>query len=478
MKLELIAPATMSNSRRRKGLIPPLALAMVAAVTPPEVEISLTDENVNTIDFHKETDLVGITVLTVTAKRAYEIADTFRARVVPVILGGIHTSVLPEEASQHADAIVIGEAEGIWPQVIEDFKANRLQRVYQQHERPSLIGLPFPRRDLFAEDAYYVKHTLSATRGCPYSCSLCTVPSFFGHSYRFRPVEEVVKEIETFKERKFIAFVDDNIVGNPKYAKELFRALIPYKIKWVAQASVTIARDDELLKLAAATGCISLFIGFESISPASLLAMGKKINVVDEYEKVIRKIHSYGIAIHGFFIFGFDEDNEDIFKRTVHFAQKMRLESAQFDFLTPYPGTAFGKYMDDTGRIITKDWSQYGYNLVFEPKQMSRETLQKAHDQSWYEFYSIPSIWRRLGLAHRHLWMFWKANLYYRAHWRTKLRSDKDRESSNLLSPLISLDSKNLIPEACLRLSPTKKERLEPFSDCTIDVMCNALHLT
>jgi len=426
MKLEVIAPATKANSQKqKKGLIPPLGLAMVAALTSPEVEVSLTDENVTTIDFQKETDLVGITVLTITAKRAYEIADTFRARGVPVILGGIHPSVLPEEASQHANAVVIGEAEGIWPQVIEDFKANRLQRVYRQHERPSLIGLPCPRRDLFAEDAYYVKHTLSTTRGCPYSCSFCTVTSFFGHTYRFRPVEEVIKEIETFKEGKFIAFVDDNIVGNPKYAKELFRALIPYKIKWVAQASVTIARDDELLKLAAASGCISLFIGFESLSPASLVAVGKKINVVDEYEKVIRKIHSHGIAIHGFFIFGFDEDNEDVFRRTVRFAQKMRLESAQFDFLTPYPGTPFYKYIEEAGRIITKDWSQYGYNLVFKPKQMSRETLQRGHDRAWCEFYSIPSIWRRLGLAHRHLWMFWIANLYYRTHWRTKLRWSK-----------------------------------------------------
>jgi len=247
--------------------------------------------------------------------------------------------------------------------------------------------------------------------------------------------EEVIKEIETFKEGKIIVFVDDNIVGKLKYAKELFRALIPYKIKWVAQTSVTIARDDELLKLAAASGCISLFIGFESISPASLVAVGKKINVVDEYEKVIRKIHSHGIAIHGFFIFGFDEDDESVFRRTVHFAQKMRLESAQFDFLTPYPGTAFGKYMDEAGRIITKDWSQYGCNLVFEPKQMSREILQRSHDQAWYEFYSIPSIWRRLGLAHRHLWMFWIVNLYYRAHWRTKFRAYKDRGSSTFLSP-------------------------------------------
>jgi radical SAM superfamily enzyme YgiQ (UPF0313 family) len=283
MKLELIIPSAESNSRKqKKAILPPLGLAIVAALTPPDIEVSLTDENVSAIDFEKETDLVGITALTITAQRAYEIADTFRARGVKVVLGGIHPSILPEEASQHADAVVIGEAEGIWPGLIEDFRSNKLQRVYRQNERPSMLNLPIPRRDLFANGAYLVRNTIFTTRGCPYSCAFCTVTSFFGHTYRCRPVEEVIKEIETLNKKKLVVFLDDNIVGNPKFAKELFRALIPHKIKWVGQASVTIARDDELLKLAAASGCIDLFVGFESLSPASLTAVGKKINVVDE----------------------------------------------------------------------------------------------------------------------------------------------------------------------------------------------------
>ncbi|HEX75038.1 MAG TPA: B12-binding domain-containing radical SAM protein, partial [Dehalococcoidia bacterium] len=198
MKLELIVPATQENSqKRKKAVLPPLGLAMVAALTPPEVEVSLTDENVTVIDFEKEVNLVGITALTATAPRAYEIADNFRARGVKVILGGAHPSALPEEASQHADAVVIGEAEGIWPSLINDFKANKLQRVYRQDERPSLVNLPIPRRDLLDGGAYTIKQTISATRGCPYSCSFCSVTSFFGHTYRWRPVEEVLKEIET-----------------------------------------------------------------------------------------------------------------------------------------------------------------------------------------------------------------------------------------------------------------------------------------
>ena len=421
MKLELIAPATQENNgKQKKTLCPPLGLAMVAALTPPEVEVSLTDENATVIDFQKEIDLVGITTSTLTAQRAYGIADTFRAKGVKVVLGGIHPSMLPEEASQHADAVVVGEGEGIWPNLLEDFKAKNLQRVYRKPERPSLLSLPIPRRDLFAEGAYLVRQTISTTRGCPYSCSFCSVTSFFGHTYRYRPVEEILKEIETFNRKKLIVFVDDNIVGNPKVAKELFRALVPYRIKWVGQASVTITRDDELLKLAATSGCIDLFIGFESISPANLEAVGKKINIVDEYENVVRKVHSHAIAIHGFFIFGFDEDDEDIFRRTIRFVQKMRLESAQFDFLTPYPGTALCESMDKAGRILTKDWSQYGYNLVFEPKPMSREVLQNGHDWVWREFYSIPSIWRRIGVARRNLATLWAVNLYYRAHQRRK----------------------------------------------------------
>jgi len=234
-----------------------------------------------------------------------------------------------------------------------------------------LINLPIPRRDLFAKEAYYIPNTLSTTRGRPYSCSFCSVTSFFGHTYRWHPVEEVLKEIETLNQRKLIGFVDDNIVGNPKFAKELFRALIPYKIKWASQASVTVARDDELLKLAAASGCMTLLIGFETLSPANLAAVGKKVNVVEEYETVIKKIHSHGISIHGFFILGLDEDDKEVFERTVHFARKMRLESAQFAWPVPYPGTALCESLDKAGRIVTKDWSQYESNLVFEPKLMS-----------------------------------------------------------------------------------------------------------
>src|SRR3990172_9382549 len=387
MKLRVIVPAVPGTARKQKRvLVPPLGLAMVAALTPSDVEVSLTDENVAAIDFQEETDLVGITVLTITAQRAYEIADTFRARGIKVVLGGIHASFLPDEAGRHADAVVIGEAEETWPRLIADFKANRLQKRYEQGERLPLHNLPIPRRDLFAKGAYLIKNTLAATRGCPYSCSFCSVSSFFGRTYRCRPVQDVVKELDTFNGGKYYFFVDDNIVGNPKFAKELFRAMIPYKIKWFGQASVTIAKDDELLELAAASGCIGLLIGFESISPANLATVGKKINVVDEYQNVIRKIHSSRIGIHGFFITGLDEDKEDVFERTVRFAQEMKLESAGFAYPMPLPGTDYFNSLDKEGRVITREWSRYADEIVFEPKLMSRQVLQSGHKWASQEF--------------------------------------------------------------------------------------------
>lgn len=426
MKIELIQPARVRNSGiSKKALTPPINLAVIAALTPPDVDVSITDENITTIDIDKEVDLVGITVLTVTAKRAYEIADSYRARGVKVIMGGIHVSLLPAEAAEHADSLVIGEAEDIWNTVIEDFKANTLKNTYRAEKRPDLVNLPIPRRDLFDRSKYLAKNTIFTTRGCPFDCSFCSVTTFFGRSYRCRPVAEIIAELKTLPLNEIIVFLDDNIAGNVKFAKELFRALIPYKIRWISQCSITIAKDDELLKLAAESGCIDLFLGIESISPESLNAVGKKINKVEEYEESFRKIHSNGIAIHGFFIFGFDTDNEDIFRRTVDFARENRLESAQFDILTPYPGTRFYAEIEKAGRLRHQEWDKFGYDLVFEPTAMPEETLKKWHTWSWRKFYSLPSILQRIGLMRKHLVKLWILNLYYRAHWKKKSKENK-----------------------------------------------------
>lgn len=429
MKIALIAPAwhdPLWESDKEKSIFPPLNLITVAALTPPEHEVVILDESLTTIDFDEKYDLVGISVMTALAPRAYEIADAFRSRGIPVVLGGMHPSTLPEEAKAHADAVVIGEAEGSWPQLIEDLKNGSLKPFYRQRERLRLENMVIPRRDLLNRSRYLVPDTVQTTRGCPFACSFCTVSQFFGHEFRFRPVEEVVREVQAL-EGEVIAFVDDNIVGHPAYAKRLFKALAPLKIKWFSQGSLNIARDEDLLRLAAESGCIGLFIGFESLSPSNLKAVGKAVNRVEEYSAAIKKIHEYGIAIEGAFIFGFDEDDESIFERTVKFAQENRLEAAQFGILTPFPGTPLREQLEREGRIINNDWGEYTISkVVFEPKLMSPRTLQEGFNWAWQEFYSLGSISRRLGLVKKHAAILWALNLNIRKrfnHFMERLRT-------------------------------------------------------
>jgi len=412
----LIAPSWRSVSGpTTKSLFPPLSLAVVAALTPSEHTVRIIDESVEDIDPDLEADLVGITCLTAVAPRAYEIADSFRSRGVPVVLGGMHPSALPEEAAKHADCVVVGEAEGVWEQVLEDIQAGRARKIYRSKERPSLAGLPIPRRDLFDPRKYYTTSTIQTSRGCPYSCSFCSVTRFFGRTYRTRPIADILREIETLKDR-IVLFVDDNIVGNPAHARELFRALIPYRLRWIGQSSINIAWDQELLALAAKSGCMGLFIGFESLAAENLKKVGKGLlNRVDSFLKAIKRIHSHGIGIEGAFIFGFDQDDEGVFARTVEFAKKARLAAAQFGILTPFPGTPLFADLESQGRIVDRSWSRYTIsNAVFEPLKMSREKLEQGFRWAYREFYSYRSIVRRLIPFKRHLPFFLTLNISFR----------------------------------------------------------------
>lgn len=419
MKLLLIAPSwadPLWKKEKTKGIFPPLNLAIVAALTPQDWEVRIVDENLEDVDTGVEADLVGITAMTSLAPRAYQIADAFRAQGVKVVLGGIHPTAVPEEAIQHADAVVIGEAEATWPQLIKDFLASRLQPFYRPARYPSLEGLCPARRQLLNRSRYLLPSTLYTTRGCPFACSFCSVTTFFGHTYRFRPVEEVIKEISTLS-NKLVAFVDDNIIGNLRYARQLFQALVPHQITWFSQGSLNIAKHPDLLDLARESGCIGLFIGFESLSPATLKEMHKKQNQVEEYEQAIATIHQHGLSVEGAFVFGFDQDDEGVFERTVNFARRNKLEAAQFAILTPYPGTPLYAEMEKQGRIIDRNWAHYDVShVVFAPRGMSARALQEGRNWAWKEFYSLRSIAGRLGLFHRYGAGLWALN------WQIRLR--------------------------------------------------------
>ena len=375
---------------------PKLGLPTIAANTPPDVEVRIVDECVEDIDFNVDVDLVGISVMTYLAPRAYEIAAKFRARGVKVVLGGIHVSMCPEEAKEHADSIVVGESEKTWPILVEDFRRGELKSLYEEKDLPKLENLPIPRRELFKPNSYWTTNCVQTSRGCPFACDFCTVTIFGGNQFRLRPIEQVIEEVRRLK-KGFVVFVDDNIAGNKAYAKQLFKALIPLKISWGSQASLTMARDPELLDLAAKSGCTALFIGVESISEENLAAANKRFNKVDKYKEEFRRFHDYGILIQTGMIFGFDHDDESAFERTVEFLEENNIELAMFNILTPLPGTNLYKKMDAEGRIIDRDWSHYdGRHVVFKPKLMTPETLQEGFLWAYHKFFSYPSIIKRI----------------------------------------------------------------------------------
>lgn len=402
MKIRLIDPAYdhpfISHSQRVIKTIwfAHLTLTTLAALTPPEIEVTITDENVEPIDFEEEVDLVGLTGMVMHASRAYEIAERFRQRGIPVVMGGPHASSLPLEAKEHVDAVVIGEAEDVWEGLIKDFQNGCLKPFYRADRYCSMEGRPPPRIDLLRKDAYMTVNCVQTTRGCPHQCDFCHVTHFFGKTYRCRPVKEVIEEVMGLK-GDFLVFIDDNIAGNRHYAKELFTQLKPLKKKWASQASITLTRDPELLRLAAESGCVSLFLGIESLSTENLKDVHKSFNRVSEFEDAIKFLHDHDIMILAGFIFGFDHDDEGVFERTLRFCERNRIELPSPFILTPLPGTTLFQRMESGKRLLHRDWSQYnGATVVFKPRLMTEETLQRGFNWVCKEAYSWRSIFKRV----------------------------------------------------------------------------------
>jgi radical SAM superfamily enzyme YgiQ (UPF0313 family) len=403
--------------------MPSLGLLKVAALTPPHWQVTIIDEKVESLDLDQEADLVGITTMTTTVQRGYEIADYLRRRGVKVIMGGMHVSCLPEEALQHCDSVVVAEAEGLWPALLRDFDEDALQPVYQHDgPLPPLARLPQPDWALYRSKRYLPVHFVETTRGCPIDCEFCAVTTAFGGRYRNRPHDEVLAELGRlepfdglFVLKNCVFFVDDNIISNRAYARELLARVAELKIRWFGQASVNIAGDPELLKLCQKSGCVGLFLGFETLSPATLASIGKKVNRPSEYYEVVRKIHDHGIGIDGSFVFGFDTDDDGVFDRTLEFVLKAKLEVAYFSILTPYPGTRLHQRLAQEDRILSRDWSIYDSNhVVYRPKNFTPDELRDNYHRVLKEVYSVPSIFKRLWGTTAWKNFFYPMNLGFR----------------------------------------------------------------
>nr|MBC8360047.1 B12-binding domain-containing radical SAM protein [Candidatus Desulfatibia profunda] len=425
MKLLLVAPKWPESSLWGQIYFrfPYLALTSLAALAGDDWEISILDENIEAIDFSLSPDLAAISIMTPLAKRGYEIADTFREKGIPVVLGGIHPTFMSAEAKTHADAVVLGEAEEIWPQVLDDFKRSVLKPFYRAAKLCRLDHLRIPRRDFLNRKAYFFVNTIQTTRGCPFDCEFCSVTSFYGRSHRIRPVQEVISEIVRM-EPGFLFFIDDNIVGAPGYAKALFKALVPLNIKWFSQASLGIVKDRELLDLAQQSGCKGLFIGFESLSQDALKAMGKSMNRVNEYQDAIKAIHDHGIGIQGSFIFGTDQDDTSVFSDVLRFIERTRLEAVIFSILTPFPGTRIYQTMLQEKRILNNDWEKYDMNhVVFKPQKMTARQLQEGFNSAYKKLYGYRSIFKRLFPFKRSGLFFGIQNYGFRQAWNKTFKA-------------------------------------------------------
>ena len=386
--------------------LPPMSLMQLAALTPQNYEAFIVDEEIEVINFEMKVDLVGITILTRNACRGYEIADRFRERGIKVVLGGMHATAIPEEAIRHSDAVVIGEAEEVWPQLLEDTEEGSLKQFYRGKNLCQMRNMPIPRQDLLNTQKYLSTNLIQTSRGCPNCCSFCSIHLISGREYRFRLISEVISEIETFP-YPLALFVDDNIVGHNEHARELFKALIPLRISWTAQATLSIAYNDELLRLASRSGCRYLLIGFESLSEKNITVIGKtRTNKVSDYANVVKKIHDYGIGIAGTFILGLDNDDTSAFERTADFIEENSIDAPTVGVLTPYPGSPLFKKLESEGRLLHRDWQQYSHTVgkvVFRPKLMTADQLEEGHRLVGKRLFSMQSIVKRVSGVRGHL---------------------------------------------------------------------------
>jgi radical SAM superfamily enzyme YgiQ (UPF0313 family) len=444
MKILLVSPIRDQNRITSRGmLIPQLALYILQGLTPKHHEVKLVEEEYTQLDLNEECDVVGISCMTSNAYRGYRIADAFRAKGKKVVMGGVHPSILPDEALAHADAVVIGEAEGVWETILEDIEQDNLQRKYHE-PNPDLDRYIHKDFSTLPKNRFINFVPLQTSRGCPYDCDFCCVSDIFGKTLKHIPVKNVVKDIVESGARNFL-FLDDNIIGNKRYARELFKALIPLKIRWGGQSSISFARDSELMDLAKRSGCRGLFIGLESVVDTNIKRY-KKLKNLEDTEQCIKKILKMGIFIQASVIFGFDDDTHEIFERTVQFLIKNRISIASINVLTPYPGTRIYEEFKKSGRLLHQEWEYYDHHtVVFQPNSMTPLELQMAKIKAKTAFNSIPSIVKRFGGNLRMPGNYLIGNLGYRRNAVKENRRLRQFESQMKLDTGNGMDLNALI---------------------------------
>ena len=405
--------------------MPQLTLGVISALTPAEIEVDVVEEEIEEVNFDKYYDLVGISCLTTVAPRAYQLASVFRKKGAKVVLGGIHPTVMPQEAIAHCDCVVRGEAEGCWNELIDDFRHNRLKKFYQSFNF-DLAKFPIPKLNHNHTPFHVVP--IFCSRGCPYNCEFCSVTNLYGKKIRHRKVQDIVREIATRGSKKFF-FLDDNIIGDVKFAKELFVALADLGIRWVGQASISLAKDEALLKLAEKSGCAGLFIGLESVCSDNLKKLRKTPGNAKDYIKAINIIRDVGILFHASFVFGFDDDDKTIFEKTLNFLEKTKIPSATFNILTPYPGTAIFERFKKEGRLLSQNWQDYNHRtIVFKPRHLSPEELAEGFIWLGKNFYTKASIFTRFFHHLNHPLLYFSLNWAHRNDYKSK-------EAANCLPP-------------------------------------------
>ncbi|MEO6444283.1 MAG: radical SAM protein [Gemmatimonadaceae bacterium] len=403
LRIALISPKGPLYRHRggiwRKSLrYQPLTLTTLAALVPRDVPHTVVciDEGIADVPLDLDVDLIGLTVITGTARRAYELADHFRARGITVVLGGPHVTLIPEDAEPHADAIVTGYAEESWPELLRDAMAGALKGRYDMKPGLSLANLPFARRDLLPSHRFMTSNVFEATRGCVHPCEFCVVPTAWGRKPFQKPVADVIADIRQHGARKLI-FVDLNLIADREYARSLFTALIPLQLQWYGLTTVLLADDAELLDLCARSGCRGLLMGLESMSTVNLKDSRKGFNSPDNYGRVVERLHAHGIALQGCFVFGLDDDRPDIFLKTAEFAVQAKIDLPRFAIVTPFPNTPLYKRLDAEGRILTRNWELYdAQHVVFQPRHMSVDELQLGVEVAWKHAYSLRGIWQRI----------------------------------------------------------------------------------